>query len=204
MSLFSLVLYLWHEQHDWQITRDNFGTYERQLYLSQPEKAAECAKVEITEIQSKLRQIGNVFADYKPTLTPSSFMCLPPRSSLLIKPNEISIRTPFCEIRFVVEQPWIMKSNGKPGTTVGDVFLPDGKQRFETRDGIIRATIGYERFRAQSREMPKYQNWANDVVDRARKWFDPTVPDGNSVFFSDFDDTSEAQRAIPLQSTSQE
>src|SRR6476619_3660486 len=109
MSLFSLVLYLWHEQHDWQITRDNFGTYERQLYLSQPEKAAECAKVEITEIQSKLRQIGNVFADYKPTLTPSSFMCLPPRSSLLIKPNEISIRTPFCEIRFVVEQPWIMK-----------------------------------------------------------------------------------------------
>jgi hypothetical protein len=169
ISLFSLVAYLWSEQHDWQIARDRVGNYERFQYLSPPDQPSQCTKVELSEIQTMLRRVGNVFADY--AFAPSVFgvMCLPPRSSIRIEPDGVEIETPFCKLRFAVEQLWIEKASWRPGTNGGDhPLLENGQSRFETRTGILRATVKYHWTRAQSREMPKYQTWANDVVERAQ------------------------------------
>jgi hypothetical protein len=45
----------------------------------------------------------------------------------------------------------------------------------------------YDWIRAQSRQMPKYQAWANDVAERARKWFDAEIPEGMHFIRSDFE-----------------
>ncbi len=183
MSLFSLVLYLWNEQHDWQIARDVLGTFEKFQYLSAPNQTNQCTKIEFSQIQLELRKIDNFFADYKPHFSSIfPFMCLPPGSSINIEPNKITLTTPYCEIRFDVED-MIMATYSTPGTQQ-PLFLENGKPRFETRQGVIRMTISYDRFRAQSRLMPKYQTWANDVVERARKWFSTEIT--QNAFVSDF------------------
>lgn len=190
MSIFSLVLYLWTEQHDWQIARDSLGDhqggYEQFRYLSKSELPNQCSKVAFSRIQVMLDQVDNVFAYFKPVTFPFDFMCLPPDSSIHIEAESLTIETRLCRIHFAVETPWIMKDSRKPGTN--DSPLVEGKRaRFETRSGIIRATVTYDWMRAQSREMPKYQTWANDVVERARKWFNAEIPEGNNFIKSDFD-----------------
>jgi hypothetical protein len=97
----------------------------------------------------------------------------------------VAVQTPFCRIVFTVEEPWIEKDSRRPGSE--DMPMVEGNRpRFETRTGIIRATVKYDSVRAQSREMPKYQTWANDVVERARKWFDSEIPAGQNFIKSDF------------------
>jgi hypothetical protein len=188
MSLFSLVAYLWSEQHDWQIARDRLGNYERFQYLSPSDQPSQCTKVELSETQTMLHRAGNVFADYGFAPSVFRFMCLPPRSLLRIEPGGVEIETPFCKIRFDIEQLWIEKASWRPGTDGKDMpLLENGQSRFETRTGIMRATIKYAWIRAQSREMPKYQAWATDVVERARKWFDAEVSLGGMFLGSDFD-----------------
>ena len=65
---------------------------------------------------------------------------------------------------------------------MADTLLPDKRPRFETRTGVIRVTVKYDWIRAQSRDMPKYQTWANDVVERARLWFENGTPEGGIRF----------------------
>jgi hypothetical protein len=176
MSLLSLVLYLWSEQHDWQIARDVLGGYERFQYQSKPDQRDQCTKVGWEMIQGMLRQANNAFADFKPTGL-FQFMCLPPRSSIDVRPSTVLIKTPFCQIRIDIEELWISRHSEMPGTN--DMpMTKDNRPRFETRTGIIRTTVKYDWILAQSREMPKHETWANDVVERARKWFDPEFPAG--------------------------
>jgi hypothetical protein len=105
------------------------------------------------------------------------FMCLPPRSSIDVRPSTVLIKTPFCQIRIDIEELWISRHSEMPGTN--DMpMTKDNRPRFETRTGIIRTTVKYDWILAQSREMPKHETWANDVVERARKWFDPEFPAG--------------------------
>lgn len=59
----------------------------------------------------------------------------------------------------------------KPGTG-GDVpTLENGEAQLETRLTGIRALVEFSRIRAQAREMQKYEEWSNRVVEGARVWF---------------------------------
>jgi hypothetical protein len=122
-----------------------------------------------------LKQSGNFFADHIPLSPPFEFMCLPPRSSLDISSNAVGIKTPFNEILFVIEPQWFAAHYRKPGDQGDTPLLEDGHPRFNTRNGIIRATIKSTWLRAQHQQMPKYQTWASGVVDGARKWFDTEI-----------------------------
>jgi hypothetical protein len=102
------------------------------------------------------------------------------------KPNAVLIKTPFCQIRFDIEELWISKDSQKPGTS--DMQMTkDNRPRFETRTGIIRTTVKYDWIRAQSREMPENETWANDFVERARQWFNSEIPAGKHFIKRDFE-----------------
>jgi hypothetical protein len=184
MSLFSLVAYFWTEQHDWQITRENLNSsnspFQTFQFLSKSDDRAQCAKVDFTAVQKMLRGTHNVFAEFKPVGLPFEYMCLPPNSTIVIEPEHVLIRNPFCAINFAVQQMPSMQLNARP--RMADTLLPDKRPRFETRTGVIRVTVKYDWIRAQSRDMPKYQTWANDVVERARLWFENGTPEGGIRF----------------------
>ncbi|SRR6266436_4382354 len=175
MSLLSIVLYLWVGQHDWQIARDVLkGGFEKFQFLSKPDHRSECSKITLADVQSLLKRAGNVFADIKPLGIPFDFMCLPPSSSLDITASEVVIETPFCRIAFEADQQWVMSTNRKPYTNEMPM-LSSNQPRYTTRTGIIRASVIYSGLRSQSRTMPKYQDWANDVLDRAALWFETEI-----------------------------
>jgi hypothetical protein len=183
MSLLSVVLYLWVEQHDWQVARDVLkGDFERFQYLSKPDQRSACSKVTLADVQSFLKQAGNVFAGMKPVTTPFDFMCLPPNSSLSIAASNVVIETPFCKITFEVDQQWVMSDQHKPHTSEMPM-LSGNHPRYTTRTGIIRASVVYSGLRSQSRTMPKYQEWANDVLDRAAIWFETEIDTTKPNYF---------------------
>jgi hypothetical protein len=185
MSLFSLVAYLWTEQHDWQISRENFNNSNMPLqtfqFLSKSDDKRQCVKVDLSAIQAMLRGAHNAFAEFKPVGLPFDYMCLPPNSSILIGAEHIVISSPYCTIDFAIQQIPAMQLNQKPGT-IDITLLADKRPRFETRTGVIRVTVRYDWMRAQSRDMPRYQAWANDVVERARQWFENGTPEGGLRF----------------------
>jgi hypothetical protein len=179
ISLLSVVLYFWIEQHDWQVARDILkGGFEKFQYLSKPEQRNDCSKVTLANVQSLMKETGNVFAGMKPVTTPFDFICLPPKSSLNITAGRVVIETPFCNIIFEVDQLMVMGNNQKPYSN--DMpMLSDNRPRYTTRTGIIRASVIYSGLRSQSRTMPKYQDWANDVLDRAAVWFETEIENKN-------------------------
>jgi hypothetical protein len=185
MSLFSLVAYLWTEQHDWQITRETLSNssmpFQTFQFLSKSDDKSECTKVELSAIQAMLRNAHNLLAEFELMGMPFDFMCLPPKSSLLIDAEHILLSSPYCTISFAIQQMPAMQLNRKPGT-IDTTLMADKRPRFETRTGVIRTAIKYDWVRAQSRDMPKYQAWANDVVDRARQWFENGTPVGGIGF----------------------
>jgi hypothetical protein len=185
MSLLSVVLYLWTVQHDWQIARDVLKGIEKFQFLSKPDQNSECSKIAWVDVKTLLNDAGNVFANVTPFGMPFDYMCLPPSSSIKITGSTVVIETPFCSIDFEVDQQMVMSTYGKPYTTEMPM-LPDNHPRYETRTGIIRATVKYSGLRSQSRTMPKYQTWANDVLDRASIWFDTEII-GANYLKSNFD-----------------
>jgi hypothetical protein len=170
MSLFSLVLYLWSEQHDWQTEWTSVKGYARFRSLSTPKQ---CTKISFQNIQKRLEKIGNFLSGYTPVSLPLKCICLPPQSSIDLSPSSVRIKTLLNQIIFVIEpQPYDTWYVNPARPSDPTPLLEDGHPRFATRRGIIHATIKSNWLRAPDRDMPKYQTWANGVVDGARKWFD--------------------------------
>ena len=187
MSLWSLVAYLWTRQHDWQIsktiTASGLGSNFQYIFLSNTKDKSQCTMIEWKEVRAILKRYGNMFANIKPW-GPFDYVCLPPSSAIDITSTSIQIRTPFCLIHFGIDQQWSGMSSALPGGEL--ILMADKRPRYETRAGIIRSTIKYNWLRAQSREMTKYQIWANDVVDQARQWFEAPKSGGTDIK-SDFE-----------------
>ncbi len=120
MSLFSLVAYLWTEQHDWQISRENLSNsnmpFQTFQFLSKSDDKRQCTKIDLSAIQAMLRGAHNVFAEFKPVGLPFDYMCLPPNSSIFIVAEHIVISSPYCTIDFTVQQIPALQLNRKPGT----------------------------------------------------------------------------------------
>jgi hypothetical protein len=186
MSLLSVVTYLWTLQHDWQISRDVFDDLERFTFLSQSDDRKQCTKITSAYLEDQMIKAGNTFAGAKLQGMPFDYMCLPPNSTLTLDAEKVAIKTPFCAIVFGVDQMPIEWDNRKPEAINMDM-MADGHPRYTTRVGLIRASIKYDWLRAQSRLIPKYQTWANDVLDRAGKWF-ATEIDGKNYIKSGFEE----------------
>ena len=170
MVIFSLLAYLGVEQFDWQIKRVQFVSKSMGTLTYTAPGSDECTKVTKDQLQTMLVGAGNAFAEGNMFFGPQA-LCLPPHSTIRVKPDAVILTNPFCEISFVLE-PSHAVSTVKPGTHgMEQPTLPSGEASLETRATGIRTTIRYFALRAQHRDMPKYRDWSKRVVSGAQNWF---------------------------------
>jgi hypothetical protein len=171
MVVFSLLGYFGTEQFDWQIKRVRFrGQSFALIYASVASKPEECTVISKEQLHEMLRKAGNSFAEANMFSGPQE-LCLPPRSTLQVTADAVTVRNPFCTISFVLE-PSHSVSYTEPGSHGDAPHLPGGGARFETRLTGIRVSIQYSAIRGQHRDMPKYQDWSKQLVEVARAWFE--------------------------------
>jgi hypothetical protein len=172
MVIFSLLAYFGVEQFDWQIKRVQFvgqtmGTLTTTSFGSKPD---ECTTVTKAQLQKLLLDAGNFFADGNMFFGPQA-LCLPPRSTIEVRPDALILINPFCDISFALEASGSV-AYYQPGTgALEQPTLLNGESKLETRTTGIRVTVRCSAVRAQHRDMPKYQDWSKRVVSGAQNWF---------------------------------
>jgi hypothetical protein len=181
MILFSLIVYLETRQHDWQMEERHYATSTSTITTMQnksnPENTAECTKISYDYIMHMLTAANNAFALTRP-ITPFSYLCLPPQSSVRLDQSSITLRNPFCTILFSTEPGFLELRMMQPGSHTADVpALPDGKPRFETRVIGLQVTRKMSWVTAQHQDFVKYEKWCKGVVDGARAWFETKTTD---------------------------
>lgn len=172
LILYSFIQYLGIEQFDWQVRRTalqgfTFGTEIRSAGIS---SGADCTAFSQSDLQAILKTAGSPFAGLPLSLV-GGRLCLPPGSTIRMSTTGLEIRTPYCTVSFVVE-PSQSVSYAEPGSQGQVPQARSGGPRFETRLTAIRSTVKYSWVRAQSRDMEKYVQWAQRVVNGARLWFE--------------------------------
>lgn len=171
MVLFSLVSYLGAEQFDWQLRRTVFqGPTARTISTQRISKTGECTAVSRERLQELLAAASNAFAKADIMVTGGQ-LCLPPGSVLAITQTGLKISTPYCTVAFILE-PSGSVSSMKPGTGGEVPQLDNGEPQLETRLTGIRTLVEFSWIRAQSREMQKYEEWSDRLVQGARLWFE--------------------------------
>jgi hypothetical protein len=98
MILFSLIVYLETRQHDWKMEERHYATSTSTITRMQ-DKSNPCTKISYDYILRMLITANNEFALTRP-ITPFSYMCLPPQSSVRLDQSSITLRNPFCTILF--------------------------------------------------------------------------------------------------------
>jgi hypothetical protein len=190
MTLYSVISYIRTKQHDWQTVRrrakrGDGGSVEFFTWTSGP---ADCALISDDEIRQMLRKVKNSFAETK--WHPDGFThstCLPPKTTMRIDAQSVTLKNPFCQIVFRVKPTFAtyylppqaamteLQSRGITKTT-----LPDGTARFVTFDGGFEVDAKYAALRAQHREQPKYATWVRQMIDGARDWFEKRPEEGEN------------------------
>jgi hypothetical protein len=133
--VFSLVAYLASEHFDWQAQRVQFvgpnsGTFTRTAYVSKPN---ECVAVMSDQLTELLRNAGNKFSGASIFFF-GDRLCLPPRTSIEILPDALTLTNPFCTISIALEESGGV--NFAQPKTHGEVpQLPDGEAALEIRSG---------------------------------------------------------------------
>lgn len=173
MVLFSLVSYLGVEQSDWQLRRTVFQgpSVGAMVLVQRVSKPGECALVSRERLQGMLAAAGNAFAKAEIMVIGGGDLCLPPGSVLTITQAGLQIATPYCTVAFNLE-PSGSVSFTKPGTGGEVPQLDTGQSQLETRLTGIRAVVEFSWIRAQARDMQKYEEWSNRLVQGARIWFE--------------------------------
>lgn len=172
MILFSLVSHFMAEQSDWQMMKAIYPSYIGTMTLTMPSsKPKDCTLVPFERLQAKLSDIGNPFAGTK-VLPETLSLCLPRGSSVDIKRNSLLVKTPVCQIEFLINEPFLSMSHANPGDlTVAMPKLSNGKPQYDNVHVAIRVTVTFDAYRAQDWNLKKYQDWSKRVVDGARDWF---------------------------------
>jgi len=169
MAIFSIVAYLLAEQYDWQMKRTHFKGRTQSVIESEYGSAPEqCTVLSGAQVRELLQRSGNLFSG---DTLPDRLLCLPPQSSLTLDHESVTLKGPFCEIRFASKLSSIVNYT-QPGTSGERPSLANGEARFERRMISIRASVTYSWLRAQHRDLAKYQDWAKRVVDGAALWFE--------------------------------
>ncbi len=166
--LFSLLSFLTHEEYDWQLERKSYGTLQTTQVVSKP---AECSSYVESDLREKLRNAHNAFAD-GPFQVLSGKLCLPPRTTLEISPDAVTLQNPFCRIAFVAEHPAHSIFNVDPKTRQYVPFSST-EPRFEIRTMGLNVETTFFRLRAQHPDNGRYRAWSSRIVSGARAWFAP-------------------------------
>jgi hypothetical protein len=173
MVVFSLLAYLGVEQFDWQLKRTRFigqstGTQTFTLPTSKPH---ECTVFTKDQLRQMLLDVRNFFANGNVFFGAQS-LCLPPKSTLVVRAGGLTLANPFCEIAFVL-QPSGSVMFTQPGTgSLESPTLPNGQSKFETRPTGISVVVRYSAIRAQHRDMGKYREWSKRLIVGAQNWFE--------------------------------
>ena len=173
MTLFSLVNFVGLNARDWQVRtniykkRPPLGVMRTVEPLS---KDLECTSFSQIDLQARLRDSGNLFADAD--LTGISKVCLPPNSEMVVSADSLTISNPVCEMVFRVET--LPGSNPlKPGAPNElPPLLSGGVHQFDTKQIGIRVKTTFFALRSQRLEIAKYKEWTSRLVAGAREWFE--------------------------------
>lgn len=173
----TIINYLLNEQSDWQMTRSSYrtsiGSAETWQRLSTP---SECTTITDAEIKQRLGDISNSFAKVESISMGNQNLCLPPHSSIEIKPAQITIITRICRIDFAIQEPFMMHMSSLPGTNAAQPLLADGSPRYSYTIFGVRVTTEFFALRAQDRFIEKYRGWAGRVVSGAERWIEGATP----------------------------
>jgi hypothetical protein len=181
LTLLSIVSYLLDEQFDWQLEAIVYKTGSETMTTSMPlSRPADCTYVKAVDLQRQLRAAGNMFANL-PRFSMRDSLCLPPHSQLEITSNSVTLRTLVCTIELRVREPFAAMHSIDPHSfakgsevVIADVpTLPNGDPRYLTITLGNRATIHYSPFRAQDRNLSKYQSWASRLIAGLRSRLEP-------------------------------
>jgi hypothetical protein len=190
LILFSLTAYLQTKQHDWKTEEQHLKTSSGSMITnvlpkSNPASPSECTKISVDEIRRKLRIAGNLFAgaDVVGGFAAAGYVCLPPSSWIDIGETSLILTNPFCMISFSIEH-WVERIGTRPGAQTADL-LPNGDPRFDTWVTPIQVTIENSRIRAQHRDFPEYEQWAKNMVDGAKAWFETKKEETPPPWFGD-------------------
>jgi hypothetical protein len=172
-AILVIVSYLLNEQSDWQMDRSTYrtalGTHETWKGVSTP---SECTTILNVEVKKRLKDISNAFAGVQQISLGDRDLCLPPHSSMEIKPDQVTITTRICKISFALQEQFLSTMSIYPGGTAAPPPMFEGAPRYSTTNLGIRVTTEYFALRAQDRLIDKYKDWATRVVSRARIWFE--------------------------------
>jgi hypothetical protein len=170
-TVLAIVSYVLSEQPDWQMDRSIYrtalGTHETWKGVSTP---SECTTIRNVEVMRRLKEISNTFAEVQQVSLGNRDLCLPPNSSLEIKPDQVTIITRVCKMTFALQVLSYMSNH--PDGTLAPPPLFEGAPRYSTTNLGIRVTTEYFALRAQDRLIDKYQGWATRVVSGARIWLE--------------------------------
>jgi hypothetical protein len=170
LAIVSTLSYLGNEQFDWQLKKIQYrgrssGTM---TWASPTSKPDECTELTSAAVREMLEHAGNSFATAQVFLRPK--MCLPPRTQVEVGRASIRIKTRLLWLDFNFDTP----GGGDFRSPNGDQHpvLKDGKPQFITSFVGLDVATKFSGVRSQSREMPKYKEWAARVVEGAQQWFE--------------------------------
>jgi hypothetical protein len=179
-AVFSIFSYFAKVAPDWQMQRIEYrGQRCREYQWRSISTDNECTPVTKEKLRDQLLAAKNSFANADVTIYGPRGICFPPNSSLIITGQKISIENPFCLLTFLLTPSGSINFM-QPGSQGEASTLKNGEARYETRLVGIQIGVHYSWLRAQSRSMPRYQDWAMQTIDGIGRWFQGEQPERSS------------------------
>lgn len=153
--------YVVEEQPGWQLDIAVYptksGIAKQWRTLSKP---GECTPLPIENIRRDLKNVENTFADVDIQAFPRP-LCLPPNTKFEITANTMRVESRVAQIDFVINEPFVEMHSSNPFSDAPSEppLLPNGQFRYATILLGTRLTVTYSRWRAQDRDLAKYQAW---------------------------------------------
>jgi hypothetical protein len=156
LAVLSVLSYLIEEQFDWQLNSTVYKigsvTYGKSEPLSAPH---ECTHFSVDQLRGKLTQAGNMFANAENIGMGIVSLCLPPNSTIDVTANSVVLTTRVCQISIDL--------------SFAAGHFPDPRNATVVMG--TRATVRYYAYRAQARDLIKYQAWAKRLVEGLKTRF---------------------------------
>ena len=172
LAFAEILLFFAQKQFDWQLGKvrfvgRTFGTTEIAQRISEPHQ---CTELRPEDLEKVLNNGGNGLARFRMSVITGS-VCLPPKSTMILRGNALTIANPFGALHFeLVPSGGIMYV--KPNSGGEAPQLSDGTAQFETSVMGIRVTNTSSGLYSQHRDAAKYDLWRKNAVSGLHDWFE--------------------------------
>ena len=176
LAVLSSISFFLSDLPDWQLDaaryRTVIGTMSQWSRLSIP---SECTRITLEDIVAKLKAADNMFA----TIAQAGLMkdfCAPPGYVLEVASNSVVLRGLVSVITITFNEPFSSLSHFDPRQVAQALatqtpiaasteLLSDGSPRYSNVTTTARLVVRYAAYRAQQRDLSKYQIWATRVAE---------------------------------------